>query len=94
MQFNVPQFIEIEDKILGPLTLKQFLLFLGAALVLIFLWYVFKLGVVIIVGLPLILFLAAGVFIKIHGRSFFTYVLSWFKYWASPKVYVWRRKEN
>jgi len=27
MQFQVPQFIEIEDKIFGPLTLKQFLYF-------------------------------------------------------------------
>ncbi|MFM2424198.1 MAG: hypothetical protein RLZZ70_589, partial [Candidatus Parcubacteria bacterium] len=25
MQFEVPQFIEIEDKIFGPLTWKQFL---------------------------------------------------------------------
>jgi len=93
MQFNVPQFIEIEDKILGPLTLKQFLLFLGAALVLIFLWYLFRLAVVIIVGVPLLLFLGAGVFIKINGRSFFIYILSWFKFWASPRVYVWRRKQ-
>jgi len=94
MQFNVPQFIEIEDKILGPLTLKQFLLFLGAGLLLLFLWYIFKLWVVIIVGLPLILFLAASVFVKINGRSFFTYALSWLKYWAGPKVYIWKRKEN
>jgi len=29
MQYQVPQFIEIEDKIFGPLTLKQFLYLAG-----------------------------------------------------------------
>lgn len=29
MQFQVPQFIEIEDKIIGPLTFKQFLFIIG-----------------------------------------------------------------
>ena len=31
MQFRVPQFIDIEDKVIGPLTLKQFAYVLGAA---------------------------------------------------------------
>ena len=29
MQFQVPQFIEIEDKIFGPLTFKQFIYLAG-----------------------------------------------------------------
>ena len=37
-QFTVPQFIDVEPKIIGPITTRQFLIFLGAAL-LIFLFY-------------------------------------------------------
>ena len=31
MQFQVPQFIEIEDKIIGPFTVKQFIYLVGGA---------------------------------------------------------------
>ena len=30
MQFQVPQFIETEDKVVGPLTLRQFMYIAGA----------------------------------------------------------------
>ena len=32
MQFQVPQFIETEDKIVGPFTLRQFIYVAGAGL--------------------------------------------------------------
>ena len=94
MQFNVPQFIEIEDKVLGPLTIKQFLLFLGGGLLLLFLWYLLNLWVAIIIAIPLAGFLLAMVFVKINGRSFTTYFFSWIKFLMNPKVYVWKRKEK
>ena len=31
MMFSVPQFIDVEDKIIGPLTLKQFIYLAGGA---------------------------------------------------------------
>ena len=31
MRFQVPQFIEVEDKVVGPLTLKQFMYLAGGA---------------------------------------------------------------
>jgi hypothetical protein len=39
-QFHVPQFIEVEDKIFGPLTLKQFLYVIGGAGI-VFIMYAF-----------------------------------------------------
>lgn len=92
MQFNVPQFVEIEDKILGPLTLKQFMLVLAGGVGLFFLWYIFKLWVVIALGIPLALFLAATIFIKINGRSFFTFFTAWLNYWFKPRLFIWKRK--
>jgi len=93
MQFNVPQFIDVEDKILGPLTLKQFLLFLGGGVVILFLWYLLKIWMVIIIALPLMLFLVATVFVKINGRPFFSFLTSWISFVFNPKVYIWKRKK-
>ena len=41
MRFQVPQFIEVEDKIFGPLTLKQFLYTAGGAAVGFIIWSIF-----------------------------------------------------
>ena len=94
MQYQVPQFIDIEDRIIGPLTLKQFMLSLGAALLLLTLWYFFKLWCVIAIGLPLAGFLILIIFVKINGRPFFDYVISFFSYITRPRIYVWRRKDK
>ncbi len=92
MQFNVPQFTDVEDKIFGPLSLKQFLLFIGGGVIIFFLWYLFQLWVVIIVAVPLVGFLLAMVFVKINGRSFFSYSTAWFSYLTNPRIFIWKKK--
>jgi len=52
MRFQVPQFIEVEDKIFGPLTLKQFIYLAGAGGVVFVLWRVFPIFVAIIIAAP------------------------------------------
>jgi hypothetical protein len=41
MLFNVPQFIDVEDKIAGPLTVKQVLWLIGMGAVLFIVWTFF-----------------------------------------------------
>lgn len=95
MQFPVPQFTDVEDKIIGPLTLKQFLiifvtgiiLFLGfsatkSILVLVFLFVLF--------GLPG-LFLAFG---KINGRPVYNAFGFVIKFIQSPKVLVFHKETS
>ena len=55
MRFQVPQFIEVEDKIFGPLTLKQFIYLAGAGGLVFVLWRVLPLFVAI--GPPVVLFI-------------------------------------
>ncbi|PIV10269.1 MAG: hypothetical protein COS49_01390 [Candidatus Portnoybacteria bacterium CG03_land_8_20_14_0_80_41_10] len=92
MQFNVPQFIEVEDKIIGPLTLKQFL-YLGAGAGLLFiLWFFLKLGFFIVAAIPIGLFCGALAFYKVNGRPFISFLASLIKYSSKPKLYLWRKK--
>jgi len=49
MQFNIPQFIEIKDKIIGPLTMRQFLYILAGIGALAALWFFAELWLFLIV---------------------------------------------
>ena len=92
MQFNVPQFIEMEDKILGPLTFRQFFLVIIVGLILLFLWYYTVLWFFLLAAIPLAGLTFALIFVKINGRSFASFLRSWINYWLNPRIYIWRKK--
>jgi len=92
MQFNVPQFIEIEDKIIGPLTLKQFLYLAAGAGLLFVLWFFLTLGAFIIAAIPISAFCMALAFYKINGRPLISFLSSAINYLRKPRLYLWRKK--
>lgn len=95
MRFQVPQFIEVEDKIFGPLTLKQFIYLAGGG-GLSFVVYVF-LGNVTLSIVPIILIMAisgALAFYKINNKPFITVVEAAFKYYLGSKLYIWRKADR
>jgi hypothetical protein len=92
MQFEVPQFIEHEPKIIGPLTFNQFI-YIGIAGAVIFLLFF---------SLPFALFLVPGIaigavgaglaFLKVSGKSLPVLLLNLFSFSLGPKTYIWHRK--
>ncbi len=96
MQFKVPQFIEREAKIIGPLTFKQFL-FVGAGGVIIFILYSSLAQTSVIAFLFLTLVIAAislsFAFLKIEGHPLANVFLGFTNFISSPKVYLWERKK-
>ena len=94
MQFQVPQFIEVEDKIFGPLTFKQFVYILGGLGAAYILWRTLPL---VIAG-PLILviggFAAALAFFEFNGRPFINGVESAFYYFLRAKLYLWNNEKK
>jgi len=95
MEFQVPQFIEIEDRIFGPLTLKQGLYLGGGigAAVAIYLSIPYKfLGVLI--SVPIIIFAAALSFYKINGRSFINTLENAIYYISKDKLYLWKKEDK
>lgn len=93
MRFTIPQFIEYEAKIVGPLTFRQFI-FVGIAGAICFVLYiiapffVFLLSLFILGGGAL-----AFAFFKIGGRSLPAILGNFLKFNLSPKIYIWRKKE-
>lgn len=94
MQFQVPQFIEVEDKIFGPLTFKQFVYVTGGAGAAYLLWRVFP---VYIAG-PLILgvggLAAALAFMQWNGRPFILGIENAFYYLIHSKLYLWNNERK
>ncbi len=93
MRFQVPQFIEIEDKIFGPLTLKQFIYLAGAGGMLFILLKIFPVAIAIFFAIPIVALAVALAFYKINKRPFVLILESAFKYLLSHRLYVWKSKD-
>lgn len=89
MQYQVPQFIDMEDHIIGPLTLKQFLYLAAAGAILLIAWFAFNIFIFLITAIPVIAVSLAFAFMKINDRPFVHFVISAFNYYLKPRLYVW-----
>ena len=95
MQFAVPQFTDVEDKLIGPLTLKQFLVLLGTGGVVLFFWSLLGLSLFFFVFAAPFALLGLGIaFGKFNGRSLFNYIGPMISYFVNPKVLIFKRDES
>lgn len=95
MRFQVPQFIEVEDRIFGPLTIKQFIFLAGGAGI-SFLVYII-IGNIVLAAVPIILIMGVSgtlAFYKVNRRPFISIVESAFKYFFGTKLYIWKKEEK
>ena len=91
MRFSVPQFIDVEDKIFGPLTIKQAIYLVGAGGG-TYLAYAMLGGLgVLFIGLPLIGFAVMLGFVQVNNRPFVAIVTAAFFYKAKRKLYLWKK---
>ncbi len=93
MRFQVPQFIEVEDKIFGPLTARQFVYLVGGIGFLVAMWIILPLWLAILIGGPVAGFGIALAFLKINERPFITILESAFMYVIRTKLYIWQKKK-
>lgn len=92
MRFEVPQFIEIEDKIFGPLTWKQFIYVAGGAGVAAVLFFFTPFLIFLILGLPVAAFTFILSFYPVNNRPFSLFLEAAVKYLKGTKLYLWRKK--
>lgn len=92
MRFEVPQFIEIEDKIFGPLTWRQFLYLGGGVGMGVVLFFTTPFIIFLIFGLPLALLAGALAFYSVNNRPFSFFLEAIIGYLKGNKLYLWKRK--
>ena len=88
MQFKVPQFLEIEDKIFGPFTFKEFVYLAGGAGICFVLYKLLGLlwgfiPILAVAGFSLML-----TFYKPNNKPFLNMVEAMFKYALQSKLYI------
>ncbi|MBI4155922.1 MAG: PrgI family protein [Candidatus Zambryskibacteria bacterium] len=92
MRYQVPQFIEIEDKIVGPFTIRQFIYLAGGAgmcfIIYTYLYFYLALLLIAVVA-PLSLALA---FYKINNKPFIDFLESAFLYYTKKNLYIWKKQ--
>lgn len=90
-QFVVPQFIDVEDKIFGPITVRQFLIMLATGL-LIFISYKladFTLFIIITLFLGSLAIMFA--FVRVNGQNFHYVILNIIQTLRNPALRIWRK---
>jgi signal transduction histidine kinase len=95
MQFTVPQFIEREPKIFGPLTFTQFIYIGSGGVISLMLYFSLaktKLLLFILIAGVIMLLASVLAFLKVGGRSLPTIMKNFFFFNLAPKMYLWRRK--
>ena len=93
MRFEVPQFIEVEDKIFGPFTWRQFVYLMGGGGIAVVLFLTTNFIVFVIVGLPFagLAFLLA--FYPVNNRPFSVFLEAAVTFYSNSKLYLWRKKK-
>lgn len=94
MEYQVPQFIEVEDKIFGPLTLKQFIYIAGGAGLTAILFLYLPLFLAIILAVPVVSLAGALAFYKVNNKSFVEILEAGFSYYTKGKLYLWKKDRS
>ncbi|MFH1171383.1 MAG: PrgI family protein [bacterium] len=92
MQFVVPQFIDVEDKILGPISVRQFIiLIVGTGL--IFAAYRFAdFALFLVEAIFLATATMAFAFLRVNGRPFHFFLLNFIQTLKRPRLRIWKQE--
>lgn len=88
-QFTVPQFIDVENKIIGPITTTQFVIMLAGALIIGASYKIFDFSLFIAVAVVVLALVAVIGFIRINGRPFYYFMLNLIQTFKRAKLRVW-----
>lgn len=94
MDYQVPQFIEVEDKIFGPLTLKQFIYLAGGAGLCAVFLLMLPLFFGILLSIPVAALALALAFYKMNNKPFIQILEAGFNYYFGKRLYLWRKEKE
>lgn len=89
--FQIPQFIEKKPKIVGPLTLQQFLFIAGASFLCFLTYYTFEFFLWIIFSLFIEAIGVLFAFGKINGQDAPAVIKSLFSFLMKPRLFIWQK---
>ena len=94
MQYSLPQFVDVEDKIIDfpPLTIKQFLAFVVCGILFLIYWFIFDIGTVFfLLAIPTLFVAAVLTFAKFNGRPVLANAPNLVRFYLAPKQRIFVR---
>lgn len=89
-QFVVPQFLDVESKIIGPITARQFLIMLGVLIIEFLIYRIFlNIVFVILFGVPVLAIGLLFAFAKVNGQPIHFLALNFIQTFRKPKLRIW-----
>ncbi len=92
MQFKVPQFIDIEDKLFGPFTFRQFAYLAGGGGIVFVTYRLLPLWIGIFIIIPVGSLALLLTFYPVNGRPFIYTLESGLAYLMRGKLYIWKQR--
>jgi len=93
-RFVAPQFIDVEDKIIGPITTKQFILMIAGGVIVFIAFKILDQSAAIITTLITAGLVVLFGFVKINGRRFHEFVGSMITVLKRPRIRIWYKHVN
>jgi hypothetical protein len=94
VRYQVPQFIEVEDKIFGPLTAKQFIYLAGGGGVALAAFTTLPFILAAFISAPFVGLAVALSFYKVNGQPFVKALENGFSYLTGKKLYLWSSERS
>lgn len=92
LQFSVPQFVDVENKIIGPISVRQFII-IAVAIALIFVFFKFAdFGLFLFASIVTAAIAILFAFVKINGRPFHYFLLNFLMSVKNPHLRVWKKE--
>jgi hypothetical protein len=94
MRFQVPQFTDVEDKLFGPLTIKQAIYLAGGIGIIVVCWTFLPKFIAFLLTIPVVVASIALAFWKINNQPFVVILQAFLEYTTNGKLYVWKKEEK
>lgn len=91
-QFTIPQFIDVEDKIIGPITTRQFLIMIVGTLLMFITYKLADFQLFAVIGFLISVATGVFAFVKINGMPFHFFVLNIAQTARRPSRRIWLKK--
>lgn len=94
MRFQVPQFIETEEKIIGPFTIKQFIFIAMGGSILFLLYFAVSPKLFIILAIPIVAIFLSLALIKVNEVPIYLYLYYAFSFLTNPRRFIYKPDQD
>ncbi len=92
-QFLVPQFIDVESKIIGSITTRQFLIMLVAGMLDFIFYKIFYFNTFVVVVVIVTVIFGVFAFFKVNGMPFHFFFLNIIQTLRRPSLRIWKKEK-